>query len=320
MRTNLLAAAFFVMAGAVSLVSCSDRSSRPGGGPGAKKARPVVYASTYPLQYFAERIAGEAAEVKGLTPVGEDAECYKPGAEEIKALQKADLILVNGAGLEKWLRKVMLPASRIVDTSKRFRDKYITLAETVTHSHGPEGAHTHEGVVVQTWLDPMLASVQAEEIARALSRLLPERENEFTMNVEQIKFELEKLDGAFMEAIMTGGQKRHFLFSHQVYEYFARRYELKATSLHIEPTGTPDDETFESTKRMLKTRPAEYIVWEFDPAEEIAKRFGEELGLKSVFFETCSTYTTEQAEAGMDYFAIMKRNIEQVRPVFAVEE
>ena len=71
---------------------------------------------------------------------------------------------------------------------------------------------------------------------------------------------------------------------------------------------------------MLKARPAEYIVWEFDPAAEIAKRFGEELGLKSVFFETCSTYSREQAEAGMDYLAIMKRNIEQIRPVFAVEE
>ncbi len=319
MRTSLLVAAFFVTAGAVSLVSCSDRTSKPGGEPGAERAKPVVYASAYPLQYFAERIAGEAVEVKGLTPVDEDAEYYKPGAEEIKALQKADLILVNGAGLEKWRDQVMLPASRIVDTSKPFRDKYITLAETVTHSHGPEGAHTHEGMVVQTWLDPMLAEVQAAEVARALSGLVPGRAAEFENNLAKLQEDLAGIDRMFAD-LFKKYDDRHFLFSHPVYEYFARRYELKATSLHIEPTDTPDDGTFESTKRMLKARPAEYIVWEFDPAEEIAKRFGEELGLKSVFFETCSTYSREQAEAGMDYLAIMKRNIEQIRPCFAAKE
>ena len=322
MRKCLFVAALAILAGSAALVSCGDKAAAPAGGHegDVKKGKPVVYASTYPLQYFAERIGGGKIEVRAVVPVGEDAELYIPDDETIKGLLKADLVLINGALLEKWLMRVaFLPESRIVDTSKPFEADYITLADTVTHSHGPEGAHTHEGAVTQTWLDPKQAAVQAGEVAKALSGLLPDGTSGTNKNLAGLQADLEEVDRGFAE-FLKERKDLHFLFSHPVYEYFARRYELNATSLHVEPNETPDEETFESIKRLLKTKPAEYIVWEADPSEEIARRFRDELDVESVYFETCTARTQEQVDGGMDYHAVMARNLENLRPVFAARE
>jgi zinc transport system substrate-binding protein len=324
MQRSVLVATLVGLA-ATAFVSCSRESRDPKSenGADAKKGKPVVYASTYPLQYFAERIGGGKIEVRAVVPVGEDAEHYIPDDETIKGLQKADLVLINGALLEKWLMRIaFLPESRVVDTSRPFEADYITLADTVTHSHGPKGANTHEGAVAQTWLDPKQAAAQAGEVAKALSGLLPDGKSWTNRNLAGLQADLGEIDRGFAELFKEHKERggRHFLFSRPVYEYLARRYELNATSLQVEPNETPDDETFESIKRLLKTRPAEYIVWEADPAEEIAGRFRDELSLESACFETCTARTQEQVDGGMNYLAVMARNLENLRPVFAARE
>jgi hypothetical protein len=56
-----------------------------------------------------------------------------PDTETIAAYQAADLILINGADYAKWTTKVSLPRSRLVDSSRAFRDAYIRAAGTITH-------------------------------------------------------------------------------------------------------------------------------------------------------------------------------------------
>ena len=139
------------------------------------RARPtrepvVVYVTNYPLKYFAERIGGEQVEVHFPAPPDEDPAYWMPDPETISKYQQADLILLNGAGYEKWVDAVSLPKSKLCHTSAEFASDYIALEDAGTHSHGPEGEHAHGGTAFTTWLDPTLAVKQADAIRASLSK------------------------------------------------------------------------------------------------------------------------------------------------------
>ena len=138
--------------------------------PAAGGERLMVYVVNYPLQYFAERIAGEHATVVFPAPTQVDPAFWMPEPSAIAAYQRADVILLNGANYAKWLSKVTLPYARSVDTSVGFQDRYIRITDAVTHMHGPTGAHTHADYAFTTWLDFALATQQAQAISEALSR------------------------------------------------------------------------------------------------------------------------------------------------------
>ena len=109
------------------------------------QAQPKVYVVNYPLQYFAERIAGDQVSVVFPAPPDGDPAFWNPDVETIAAFQAADLILVNGATYAKWLKTASLPKSKMVDTSRSFAADYIEIKDDAVHSHGPEGEHSHAG-------------------------------------------------------------------------------------------------------------------------------------------------------------------------------
>jgi zinc transport system substrate-binding protein len=114
--------------------------------PAKAQARPVVVAVNYPLAWFAERLAGGAAEVRLPVPPGTDPQFWRPRIAEIGAIQAADLILLNGAGFAAWTARASLPRSRSVDTSRAFRDRLIATEGLVHSDLRPRSAHRRSAV------------------------------------------------------------------------------------------------------------------------------------------------------------------------------
>jgi len=77
----------------------------------------------YPLKYFAERIGGPHVKVILPVPSGQDPVYWTPTIADITAYQQSDLILLNGAGYAKWVKKVSLPRSKTVDTSRQLKER-----------------------------------------------------------------------------------------------------------------------------------------------------------------------------------------------------
>jgi len=263
----------------------------------------VISTVNYPLYYFTERIAGEAGRVEFPFSGQGDPAYAKPTDEQITAIQNADLILLNGAGYAKWLRYVSLPASKTVNTSRAFKDRYIHLEGTKTHSHGPEGKHTHGDIDFNTWLDPQLATLQARSIAKALTEQIPEESDFFEMNWNALQRDLEKLD----EALTDIDGRKPMIASHPVYNYLARRYNWNLKSLHWEPDLIPADREWQKLQRMLTSHPATFMIWESRPRQEIVERM-QELGLGVVVFEPCGNIP----QTG-DYVSVMHSNIEALK-------
>lgn len=276
---------------------------------GAASGKLTVYVVNYPLKYFAERIGGEHIEVVFPAPADVDPAYWNPDVDTISAYQQADLIFLNGAGYAKWVDKVSLPGSKLVNTSKKFKDRYIRTEGAVTHSHGPEGEHAHEDVAFTTWIDFDLAAKHAQAIAKALVRKKPELKKTFQQNYTALESDLSALDRRIKE-IVTKNQIQPLVVSHPVYDYFAKRYGLNIKSVHWEPDEIPNNEQWVELRAILKSHPAEWMIWEGTPDRATVEQL-KSLGLSSLVFYPCGN-VPEQG----DFMTVMRNNIANLKKCF----
>jgi zinc transport system substrate-binding protein len=294
----------------IAVAGCSEGRDEEAKTATEDAGRPLVHTTNYPLKYFAERISAPVVDVRFLVPGGEDPAYWKPDPEDVLAMQKADLIVLNGASYETWLENVSLPRSRMVVTADGLRDRLIPLEAETTHSHGLEGEHEHSGTAFTTWLDPTLAAAQARAIGDALAARWPEHSGRFEAQLEGLTQELTALDGEFQEAV-AGDPELPLLFSHPVYQYLARRYHLDARSVHWEPDRMPDEAEWQELRTTLGEFPASWMIWEDTPLPEMSQRL-ESIGIRSVVFDPCAN-----TPPSGDFLSVMGENLQALRLVFA---
>jgi zinc transport system substrate-binding protein len=293
----------------ILLAGCSTEKVAETGDSSGDAGRPLVYASNYPLQYFAARISTPLFDIRMPVPAGEDPAFWKPEAEDILALQQADLIVLNGASYESWLKKVSLPGSRLVDTSEGLKEQFIALEEETTHSHGLDGEHEHSATAFTTWLDLTLAVEQARAVKNAFAERWPEYEGQFEAQFDRLAQELEALDAEF-EEIVSGAPDLHVVFSHPVYQYFARRYGVNGRNVHWEPHEMPSDGMWQELAALLGSHPANWMIWEGEPSSDNTAKLSE-LGIRSVVFDPCAG-----TPDGGDFVSVMKLNMAALKTVF----
>lgn len=300
---------FWVAALSILLAGCSGEEGAETSSRSRETVKPLVYASNYPLQYFAERISSPLVEVRLRVPADTDPAFWKPALEDVQELQQADLVILNGASYESWLKTVSLPASRLVDTSVGFKERFIVQEEVVTHSHGLEGEHEHSATAFTTWLDLALAVEQARAIKDAFSTHWFERKDQFEAQFAGLAQDLEALD-AEIGQIVRGNPGVPVLFSHPVYHYFARRYGLNGRSVHWEPHQMPSEAMWRELTTLMDSHPAKWMIWEGEPSPDITAKLAA-LGVESVVFDPCAG----TPDSG-DFVSVMKQNIAALKTVY----
>ena len=290
------------------LAACSGEG---GGEQGQAQStgKPVVYVVNYPLQYFAERIAGDFTEVVFPAPADGDPAFWEPKPEEIAAYQSADLILLNGAGYAKWVPKASLPQSRVVDTSILFKQDLIEIEDAVTHTHGPGGEHEHTGTAFTTWLDLAFAAGHVHGVTQAMAQRWPERRMAFEGAANLLITELKALDEGI--GSMVTGDHQPIVASHPVYQYLARRYGMNIQSVMWEPDVVPDDNQWHALEKLLESHPARWMMWEAAPNPESVQRL-DALGVKSIVFDPCGN----RPAAGEDFMSVMRANAAALRGIY----
>ena len=286
-----------------------EGGSDAGASAGARSGKLTVLVDSYPLAYFAQRIGGDLVEVSFPAPPGVDPSFWKPDADTIALYQKADLILINGAGFAAWVDTATLPGSRVVDTSAAIADRLLPLEGAVTHSHGGMGEHSHSGFATRLWLDPTLAAAQATAIASALAAARPDDKTSFDQGLAALRGDLEALDSK-LTALASRIGATPLLFSHPVYAYFIRRYGLDARSLHWEPTEVPGHFALAQLDEKLEGHPAKLLVWEAAPVAGTTAEL-ERRGIASVVFDPLA-----EAPASGDYLSAMNENIARLEAAF----
>jgi zinc transport system substrate-binding protein len=302
-----VAAQVLVIVAAV-MVGCSPEAPPPADTAGSASPATigVVEVTNEPLAWVVERLAGPLVEIRFRAAEAPDPAYWKPTTEDVLAMQRADLVVLNGASYEPWLKEVSLPSSRLLDTTAAVHDRLVSASEAVTHSHGPEGEHEHTGTAFTTWLDPTLLTDQARAVSAALAARWPEHGELFAERFAALAADLAALDAELAAATAPlAGQA--LVFSHPVYQYFQRRYGLAGASVHFEPDTMPDAGQWADLDQLLEHDGADWMIWEAEPTAEVRDALAER-GLGVIVVAPCST-----PPVGGDFLDAMHASAEALR-------
>jgi zinc transport system substrate-binding protein len=287
------------------LVGCGSKSDSPAT---TKAGRKQIYTTSYPLAYAAQRIVGNHADVVFPAPHDGDPVFWEPDAKIVRKYQMADLILINGAGGEKWVLTATLPETKVINTSASFKKEWLMYPEVITHSHGPGGAHSHGNMDFNTWLDPVLFGQQVATIEEALTKLLPDATAELHQRAQELQGDLKKLDEELAQLHVPV-----LLASHPVYNYLSRRYRWDLHSVHWEPEDEVTEAQWKEFDALREKHPATVMLWEGEPLPSVRSGL-EKRGVKVVVFDPCGNTPS----AG-DYLSAMKENIKRLADALSKE-
>lgn len=198
-------------------------------------ARPIVYATSFVVADFARELSGDNIELQLVIPETSNSIDWKPALDDVRRIQSADLLLLNGAGYEPWLQTLSLPKSRLVDTSAGYTDQLIAIQNSVTHQHGPKGRDAGGPKVWATWLDPELATAQLRVIEGRLVRLKPDSASSIAANAALLANQLDKLNTHVQQLQkQTAELQVTVIVDGPFYDYLIRRLGWK-----LRPASTP---------------------------------------------------------------------------------
>lgn len=81
--------------------------------------KPIVYASFFPIYDLTKTVAGDVVDVRCFMPTSATVHSWEPTPKKIRELSEADLLIVNGANMERWVDSIAeaLPDLKIVTLS-----------------------------------------------------------------------------------------------------------------------------------------------------------------------------------------------------------
>ena len=194
---------------------------------GEAGARLTVVCTTYPIYLFAssltEGVEGVAVERldTGSTSCLHD---YTLSMADMKKLERADVIALNGAGLEEFLEDALATSdAAVIDCSMG-----VELLENLSHHHDEDGedGHDHGHWDPHYWMDPANARIMAGNVLAGLRAADPDHTEEYTANARRADGVLlsceTSLQNLMMEFRPRMGERPGLITFHDGFQYFAR--------------------------------------------------------------------------------------------------
>lgn len=287
----------WVLLAAALLVCAAGCDAKRGLRPEAQD-KLVVYASVYPMYDFAAKIAGGNAVVLQMTPDGAEPHDWEPTPADIAALEKADVFVHNGAGLEHWADAVLNALQNeslvAVDASAG-----VALLET----GGAADPHV--------WLSPANAALQMRAIRDALAGADPANADAYNQNYEYYAAELEALDAAFQSTLKRLPNNK-IVVAHDAFGYLCDAYGLEQVAVRgFSPDSEPDPARMASVIDYIKKAGGVRVIfYEAGASPAVADAIARETGARTMALSPLEYLTDEQRAGGADYFSVMRENLD----------
>jgi len=253
----------------------------PGNDQAAQQGNLQVVVTTTFIGDVVDNIAGDKVDIIELLTPGQNPHSYQPSPMDMVAVSEADLILVNGFGLEEFLDELL----EGTDTSA----EVIAVSEGIDalvgeHHHDDEDHDEHDGedhddhdgedhddhdgedhddhdgedhddhdgedhmegamgLDPHVWFDPNNVQVWAENIANALAEADPVHNEYYQENLQKYQEQLMELDGWIRDQVdLIPADQRELVTDHSSLGYFADEYGLVQIGAVI-PALTTEAET-----------------------------------------------------------------------------
>jgi len=182
----------------------------------------IVSVSIMPLQYFADRLTGEAVDVNVMVPPGASHATYSPSTSQLQKLSDSQLYFrIGHLGYEEaFVHRLesLNPDMRVLNLSDDVR---LIRGEVIDH-----GDHVHEGGIdPHIWMSPKVMLDRLPAMTEALVEAYPDLEADILANAADLRADIEDLDARLQQ--LTGEmQQKTFLIFHPALTYMARDYGL----------------------------------------------------------------------------------------------
>ena len=292
MKRKYIITASLVLLILFSMLACQPSISS------SKKSIVVTYSI---LGSVVKELVGDQASVIVSIPNGLDPHEWEPSARDIEAINKADLVIENGLGLEGGMQKTLAAA-------KSNGVRFFTASDYITVRHVGSGEGIPSGDPDQAlgaadphlWMDP----VGMKSVVSALAPVLMKDLNlDVTAQAQSLEARLDTLNNEVSNTVASLPQdNRKLVTGHESMGYFAQRYGFKLVGV-IVPSLSSEAEVsaadLATLKQAIDDNHVKAIFTELGTSPAVAKAIGDETGVKVV------ELTTHALPADGSYFTFM---------------
>ncbi|WP_416197658.1 MAG: ABC transporter zinc-binding lipoprotein ZnuA [Sporanaerobacter sp.] len=273
------------------LTACSNKDLNIG-----DSEKLVVSASFYPQYYLAKEIGKDKINLSSIVPNGVEPHDFELTIKQIKEIQSADVLILNGANMEHWKDKLLKSINtqdiKIIESSK-----YVDVIKT----DGIEDPHI--------WLNPKNMAKIAYEIKEVFIKKDAKNADFYESNYKELSKKLMELDKNY-ETILKDKKRDAILVSHAAFSYLANEYGFKQIAVTgISPEEEPSPGAMAELIDMAKAENMKYIFLETLASPKTANIIAEEANLEVLILNPVEGLTEEEQKSGEDYISIMEQNL-----------
>lgn len=275
-----------------------------------------VFVSFYPYYEIASQIGGKFVHITSMIPDGIEPHEYEPTLQQTMSLEKADVFIYNGLGMEEWTEKAVqtLPKTvKIIEASK-----VVPLLKMKDHEHEESDSvqqeeDEHGEYDPHLWLNPVNMKKVAEKVKDTFIQLDPTHKKDFERNYQHFAKQLDDLDTTFINTLkLTKGQEivvSHAAFGHLTHRYNIEQHAIAGLSPHTEPSP----KQIVDLQKFIKNEQLKYIYMETLASPKTAEIIAKDLGLKILVLNPIEGLTEKERQNGENYITIMKKNLKNLQ-------
>lgn len=229
------------------------------------------------LADIAQNVAGDRFAVRSLVPLETDPHSFEPTPADLREVAAADLVVINGSGLEGPLLKTLENAggeATIVDASSGLKSRAPQPGEPPLED---SEADPH------FWLDPVLVETYVANIRDAFAKTDPDGAAEYEANAATYIAKLDALNAWIESRVATiPDADRLLVMNHASHGYFADRYGFSVVGTVIPSAGTGETPTAKQLSELtvaIRASGAKAIFVEIEENPKLAEQIAAETGI-----------------------------------------
>lgn len=275
----------------------------------------TIVTSFYPMYISTLNIVKDIPNVEVLNMTTSQTGClhdYSLSTKDLKTLSNADILIINGAGMESFLDDVIDEYSdlKIIEASKG-----IDLIEDTEHDDHTED-HDHEDhdhdVNPHVWVSISKNIEEVSNIAEELSSLDPNHANEYQNNANEYIAKLENLKTE-MHSTLDNIAHKDIITFHEAFPYFAEEFGLNIVGvIEIEPDSEPSAKEVENIISIINEKNIKALFTEPQYSSKIADTIAKETGASIYTLDPIVTGDSNE-KAYNDYIIKMQENLNTLK-------
>lgn len=274
-----------------------------------------IYTSIYPLYDFTKKVGGDKVEVTNLVPAGTEPHDWEISTSDMVNLEKADMLIYNGAGIENWTDKVIDSVENqdiVYVKSTQGLDLHKVSKEHDHEDGEDEHDHDHDHGMYDphTWLSIRNAKKEMENIKNALVKYDPENAQYYEENYNKYAEKFDELDKKYSDTLGPIKDKT-IIVAHEAFGYLCSDYDIKQEGIEgLTPDSEPDPARMSEIIKFAKENNVKTIFFEELVSPKVAKTIAKEINAKTEVLNPLEGLSEEQIKNNEDYFSIMEDNLQ----------